>query len=103
MSTFRFPLIGSTPMPRGLRTRSAKTPHPLLWVSGAFAISMIVFAGALVAGTLMPTDLTAVEIEPGVIDPFNQQNLDDAARLATEKQAYLNNLWPRTVHSEFSN
>ena len=76
MSTFRFPSIGSTPMPKGLRTRSAKTPHPLLWVSCAFAIAVIVFAIALIAGRLLPIDAMAVEIEPAVVDPFLQQKLD---------------------------
>ena len=102
MKTFRFPSIGSLPMPEGLHTRFRKTPHPLLWVSGALAIATIVFAVALIAGTLMPSDMIAIEIEPAVIDPFAQQNLEDAASLATETQAYLNNLWPRMTRSQFS-
>ena len=102
MNTVHFPASGSTSIPKGVRTRSAKTPHPLLWVSGAFAIAISVFAVALIAGNLLPSDLTAVEIEPAVIDPFNQQKLDEASSLATQKQAYLNNLWPRIIRSAFS-
>lgn len=80
MNTVHFPASGSTSMPRRLRTRSAKTPHPLLWVSGAFAIAILVFTVALIAGKLLTRDAIAVEIaveiEPAVIDPFHQHKLD---------------------------
>ena len=76
MNTAYFPVSGSTSVPQGLRTRFAKTPHPLLWVSGAIAIAIIVFTVALIAGKLLTSDAIALEIEPAVIDPFYQQKLD---------------------------
>ncbi len=76
MNTVHLPASGSTSMPRRLRTRSAKTPHPLLWVSGAFAVAILVFTVALLAAKLLPSDAIALEIEPAVIDPYYQQKLD---------------------------
>lgn len=76
MNTVHLPAFGSISMPKGWRTRPAKTPHPLLWVSGAVAIAVIVFAVTLIAGKLLQSDVIAVEIEPAVIDLFYQQKLD---------------------------
>ena len=76
MNTAHFPAAAESSVPRRLRTRSARTPHPLLWVSAALAIVFIVFTVALIAGRLLPADAIAVEIEPAVIDPFYQRKVD---------------------------
>ena len=76
MNTAHFPAAETSSGPRRLRTRSAKTAHPLLWVSGALAIVFIVFTIALIAGKMLPGDVIAVEIEPAAIDPFYQRKVD---------------------------
>lgn len=76
MNTAHFPAAVASSIPRRLRTRSARTPHPLLWVSGALAIVIIVFTVALIAGRLLGGDAIALEIEPAVLDPFYQHKVD---------------------------
>ena len=99
MNSVQSPGSEPTSMPEGLGTGSAKLQHPLLWASLAFAIAVaIVFAVALITGDGLPANWSVVEIEPAVIDPFNQQKLAEAPGSTTEKQAYLNNLWTRMVH-----
>ena len=76
MNTAHFPAAAASSIPRRLRTRSASTPHPLLWVSGALALIIIVFTVALIAGRVLGGDAIALEIEPAVIDPFHQQKVE---------------------------
>ena len=72
MNTAHVPAVESTRTPKDLHTDSAKTPHPLLWVSGAFAIALIVYAVAEIAGVLPPSDVSSTEVEPAVVSPFSQ-------------------------------
>ena len=88
MNSFLFPATESSSTSSDVGTRSTQTPHPWLWLGAAFAFAIFVFAVAVVVGTLLPADLTVVEIEPGVIDPFSQQKMEDGANLAAEKQAF---------------
>lgn len=82
-------------MPQGVRDHSAKKPRPhlLAWVSVAISIALalvVIDSVAQIADT-QPIK-SAVEIEPVVLDPLNQRLHADGS-FATEKQAYLNNLW----------
>ena len=95
MNTDHIPASGSTSMPKGVRNHSAKKPLPQrwVWVSVAIAIAIaVIVCVAQIADT--PPIEVAVEIEPAVLDPFNQR-LHAADSVTTEKQAYLNNLWTR--------
>lgn len=76
MDTLEFSASDESSRPRRLRTRSTKTPHPLLWIAGALGLAVIVFTVALVLGQLLTHDAVAVEIEPAVLDPFYQQKVD---------------------------
>lgn len=77
MNTLDFLAGSESTRPRRLRTRSARSPHPLLWIAGALGLAVLVFTAALVLGRLLlPNDAVAVQIEPAVQDPFYRQKVD---------------------------
>ena len=100
MITVHIPPSGSPSIPKEVQTYSATKPPPLLWVWASIGIALVVILFVAQRADTLPIDL-AVEIEPAVLNPFNQR-LQQADSLATEKQAYLNNLWLRMTGSEFS-
>ena len=95
MNTDHIPASGSASTPKRVRDHSAKKrlPQLWLWVSVAIAIAIVVIVSVAQIADTQPIEL-AVEIEPAVLDPFDQR-LPADDHLATEKQAYLNNLWAR--------
>lgn len=95
MTTDHVSTSGSISTPQGVRDNSAKKQPPKLWVwvSIAIAIATVVIVCVAQIVDTSPIEL-AVEIEPALLDPFNQR-LHAADGVATENQAYLNNLWAR--------
>ena len=85
----------STSIPPGVRNHSAKKPRSHLWgwVCIAIALPVVVVLSVAQSADTRPIK-SAVEIEPAVLDQFNER-LNAARGFATEKQAHLNNLWIR--------
>jgi hypothetical protein len=82
MHTIHLLATGSISIIKGLRTGFAKTKHSWLLVRGAFAIAIIASVIAIISATVLPNDVIALEIEPPVIDPSLQPNVD--ARLEVQ-------------------
>lgn len=76
MNTLPLPTRAHSTIPRRLRNRPARTQHPLLWISGALALAVIIFTVLLVGAKLLSGDAVALEIAPPSPDPFYQQKVD---------------------------
>lgn len=78
MNTLQLHTRAQGTIPRHLRIRSGRTHHPLLWISGALALAVIIFTVLLIAAKLLSGNAVALEAAPpsSPPDPFYQQKVD---------------------------